>query len=95
MIEKNVISLNGRQNRIGVLHKETFSAEKSEKRQKDSWEGEEEENEEYETKRMLSRETTRDGPYYWRDQTAVGVLTARAVERRTKRRERVEFNAAD
>lgn len=47
-----------------MLHKETFSAEKSEERQKDSWEGKEEENEKYETKRMLSRETTRDGPYY-------------------------------
>lgn len=70
-----------------MLHKETFSVEKSEKKQRDSWEGKEEENEKYETKRMLSRETTRDGPYYWRDQTAVGVLTA--LERRTKR-ERVE-----
>lgn len=42
------------------------------------------ENEKYEAKRMLSCETVRVGPYYWRDQTAVGVLTARKVERRTK-----------
>jgi len=78
-------------NRIKLVpHKKFFANEMSEKSQRNSWEDEDEENKKYETKRMLSRETTRDGPYYWRDQTAVGVLTARAVERRTKRRERVE-----
>jgi len=44
----------------------------------------------YEEKRMLSRETVRDGPYYWRDQTAVGVLTARKLERRNGEEEERE-----
>jgi len=50
------------------------------------------ENEKYEVreKRMLSRETVRDGPYYWRDQTAVGVLTARKLERRNGEEEERE-----
>lgn len=43
---------------------------------------------------MLSRETTRDGPYYWRDQTAVGVLTAAQLRGERSGEKELKFNAA-